>query len=421
MAKVSVFWFRRDLRTGHNAGLAAALKSGLPVLPVFIFDPDILLGLNPNYKWLDFLYVSLENLNESIKKKGGKLLIETGNPIDRFLALIEKFDIGGVYFNESYEPYSRNRDDLVMSLLKSRGIPVHTFKDHVIQGPEEIVKNDGNPYKVFTAYFNRWKTQTSLKKEEPMPTGGSFVKIQIPFPGRKNLGLQEKIQINENSFAFSPDGLRTELKDVVTGLGPHLRWGTVSPPALLAANRKNSGLQRKLAWRDFFNQVLFHYPHVVTRNFNPAYNRMAWENNPDYIEAWKYGKTGFPLVDAGMRELTSTGHMNNRARMIAASFFCKQLLCDWRIGEAWFASHLIDYDLAINNGNWQWCAGTGCDAAPYFRIFNPLLQQKKFDPEGHYIRQWVPEYNSENYPAPIVDQKSASEKALKAYKKALSN
>ena len=432
MDKISIFWFRRDLRLKDNHGLFQALESGKKVLPIFIFDEDILdLLENKSDKRVDFIVQTLQTLNSFLKSKNKGIKIFKGKPLEIYKKLTENYEIEAVYSNEDYEPYAIKRDQEIADFLASKNINFHQFKDQVIFHKDEIVKADKKPYTVYTPYSKLWLNEfqkfdlqgfTSEKKLDNL--------LDIPFEELKieDIGFQKTnlaFEIPEADLHIIKTYEETRNFPAVKGttqLGVHLRFGTISVRKLAKiAKENNLTFLKELIWREFFMQILYHFPKVVNHSFKSKYDAIPWENNPEFLEKWKAGKTGFPIVDAGMRELNTTGFMHNRVRMITASFLIKHLLTDWRIGEAYFAEKLMDYDLSANNGNWQWCASSGCDAAPYFRIFNPDEQQKKFDPDFKYIKKWIPEFGTKYYPKPIVEHKKAREKVLKVYKEALDN
>ena len=423
----TLFWFRRDLRIEDNAGLYHALKENKGVLPLFIFDTEILERLEDNNdRRVEFIHQSVGLLKNRFEQLGSSLFILHGNPVEIF----RKLKAMKVYANHDYEPYGRKRDDHIKNILKKNGIEFRTFKDHVVFERDEIVKTDGKPYTIYTPYSSKWKSKlnsfylksyptkkyvTSLLRCTPLPFPElkdiGFVNTDTPFPDR----IIKKSTIVEYGEQRNFPGIRG-----TTRLSLHLRFGTVSIRTLAREGlRLNEIWLNELIWRDFYQMILWHFPHVATKAFKGGYDRIEWRNDPIEFAAWCEGKTGYPIVDAGMRELNSTGFMHNRVRMVVASFLTKHLLIDWRWGEAYFATKLLDFDLASNNGGWQWAAGSGCDAAPYFRVFSPLLQTKKFDPLLIYVRHWVPEVDSVQYPNPIVDHKEARERALRVYKKAL--
>lgn len=423
--KISVFWFRRDLRPDDNTALKHAMAAGLPVLPLFIFDDNILTELPEDDPRVGFIYDSLQSVHSKLVKKNSSLLCLKGSPLEVWKVLISKYEIAQVFANQDYEPYARERDRNVEELLAIHGISFHLFKDQVIFEPDEILKDDGKPYTIFTPYKNKWlqrfqiTTAASISENKPE----QWVQTQHRFPDLSELGLKQS-SIRVKPFDLSRLDRYAAERDIpsieTTNMGPHLRFGTVSIRWVVSQVKAGQETYlSELIWREFFMQILYHFPHVVSQNFKPQYNRIAWRNNEKEFERWCHGQTGYPLVDAGMRQLNETGYMRNRVRMVVASFLCKHLLIDWRWGEAYFAKKLLDYELSSNNGNWQWAAGTGCDAAPYFRVFNPAEQTRKFDPELAYIKRWVPEYGQFGYPQPMVDHKLAAKRAIEVYKRAL--
>lgn len=428
---LSIFWFRRDLRLEDNHGLYKALQSGHPVLPLFIFDSEILSDLdNKKDLRVQFIHQEITRLKHAIQKHNSSLLVCYGEPASVYRHVLEKLDITAVYTNEDYEPYAVSRDRAVRKVLIDKHVSFKRYKDQVIFAKDEVAKQNGEPYRVFSPYMKTWKRRfrkdhaRSYASEKKL---SNFVQVRslnmlslddigfsaqkFRFPARKIVSSTLKNYDQERDIP-SAEG--------TTRLGIHLRFGTVSiRAATRAALRHSSTWLNELIWRNFFMTVLWHFPHAAEGAFKPAYENIAWENDEDAFEAWCSGRTGYPLVDAGMRQLNQTGYMHNRLRMVTASFLAKHLLIDWRWGEAYFASKLLDYELSSNNGGWQWAAGIGCDAQPYFRIFNPEAQTKKFDPQRKYIAQWVPEYKTERYPKPIVDHKSARERCKSVYKAAL--
>jgi deoxyribodipyrimidine photo-lyase len=427
--KCSVFWFRRDLRLEDNKGLHEALKAGEKVLCFFIFDKNILDKLNDrDDARLGFIHSSLENIKSELKELGSDLFIHYGVPKEGWSKICSQFDIQAVYYNEDYEPYAIKRDKEVAKILKEQSIDFFGFKDQVIFAKNEILKSDGKPYTVYTPFKRRWLetlTPKDLASVNNKKYFNNFLNIKdLSFPSLKKLGFEKSsIFIPSSKVKKSILESYDKTRDIpsINGtslLGIHLRFGTVSVRRLAQKGFElNDTWLSELIWREFFMQILWHFPHVTQGAFREKYNKIKWKNDKKEFEKWCQGKTGYPLVDAGMRELNQTGHMHNRVRMLAASFLVKHLLIDWRWGEKYFASKLLDFDLASNNGNWQWVAGTGCDAAPYFRIFNPETQQKKFDPDFVYITKWVPEYGTESYPGPMVDHKMAYNRALATYKR----
>ena len=432
MDKISIFWFRRDLRLKDNHGLYQALESEKKVLPIFIFDEDILdLLENKSDKRVDFIVQALQTLNSFLKSKNKGIKIFKGKPLEIYKKLTENYEIEAVYSNEDYEPYAIKRDQEIADFLASKNINFHQFKDQVIFHKDEIVKADKKPYTVYTPYSKLWLNEFQKVDLQGFPSEKKLDNLlEIPFEELKieDIGFQKTnlaFEIPEADLHIIKTYEETRNFPAVKGttqLGVHLRFGTISVRKLAKiAKENNLTFLKELIWREFFMQILYHFPKVVNHSFKSKYDAIPWENNPEFLEKWKAGKTGFPIVDAGMRELNTTGFMHNRVRMITASFLIKHLLTDWRIGEAYFAEKLMDYDLSANNGNWQWCASSGCDAAPYFRIFNPDEQQKKFDPDFKYIKKWIPEFGTKYYPKPIVEHKKAREKVLKVYKEALDN
>ncbi|WP_299001464.1 deoxyribodipyrimidine photo-lyase [uncultured Tenacibaculum sp.] len=424
--KVSIFWFRRDLRLEDNNGLHEALQSGNKVVPLFIFDEDILESLPKNDARVTFIYETLQNLDEELKKHQSSLVVKKGKPLAIWKKLTEEFIIEAVYTNKDYEPYATKRDKEVQDFLVSKGIIYNAFKDQVIFEENEVVKNDGTPYTVFTPYKNKWLQNFSEKKDTQEFTINftNFYQFSFEFPSLASIGFKEstiKVKPYNLSSLDSYDEVRDfPSQDKTSYLSPYLRFGLVSTRKMIRfALKTNQTFLSELIWREFFMQTLYHFPKVVTENFREKYNAVPWRNNEEEFKKWCEGKTGYPMVDAGMRELNETGYMHNRVRMITAGFLCKHLLIDWRWGEAYFAEKLLDYDLSANNGNWQWAAGTGCDAAPYFRVFNPAEQLKKFDKDLHYVRKWVKDFDELTYPQPMVEHKFARERAIDTYKKAL--
>lgn len=423
--KLNIFWFRRDLRLEDNTALEKALASGLPVLPVFIFDSNITDELPRDDSRISFIHKTLSEINDNLRKRGSSILVMKEDPLKKWQEIIATFDINAVYISKDYEPYALRRDREVEELLNINGINLFRCKDQVVFEENEILKPDNKPYTNFTPFKNRW-----LKKlnEDQVPVSpvmvekqGEFYQCGYAFPSLQEIGFGESsIRVRPFDLSAIPDYHKYRDLPAVDGtsyLSPHLRFGTVSirSVASLALNQNISFLN-ELIWREFFMQILFQFPSVVTDNFKPVYDNIDWRNDENEFRRWCDGETGYPIVDAGMRQLNKTGYMHNRVRMITAGFLCKHLLIDWRWGEAYFAQKLLDYELSSNNGNWQWAAGTGCDAAPYFRVFNPETQQKKFDPKGEYIRKWVDNYDRTDYPEKIVDHEFARQRALAVYK-----
>ena len=428
---ISIFWFRRDLRLHDNAGLFQALRSGDPVLPIFIFDKNILDELEDKQdRRVEFIYEAIQKIQDQLLPLGSTLDVRYGELAKLFSALMKAYNIRAVYTNHDYEPYASRRDEEIRAILGKENISFLTFKDQVIFEKNEVVKDDGKPYTVFTPYSKKWKASLKPSSYEAYKTEGLFGNFYkqkpIALPSLKDMGFESK------GAKFPAD---TWQKDVIlkykeqrdipsirgtSRLSVHLRFGTISIRELAdKAGRLNETFLNELIWREFYQMILWHFPQVVHQSFKPAYDGIKWRNNEQEFERWCQGRTGYPIVDAGMRELNATGFMHNRVRMIVASFLTKHLLIDWRWGEAYFAKKLLDYDLSANNGGWQWAAGSGCDAAPYFRVFNPYLQTQKFDPEFKYIRQWVPEWQEFSYPPPIIEHDIARKRCLETYAIAL--
>ena len=422
--EVSIFWFRRDLRLDDNVGLFQALNSSVSVIPIFIFDDAILESLPKDDARVSFIYESLFKINEKINEIGSSILIKKGKTENIWKYLISEFNIKEVFFNKDYEPYAIQRDKEIKQFLEANQIDVHSYKDQVVFEELEITKSDGLPYTIYTPYKNKWmenlKLQSKLNEYDTQTNFSNFHKFNFHFP------TISEIEFEKSNVKVTPHNLKQiqnyhETRDFpaldsTSYLSPHLRFGTVSIRKLVNwAVKKNQMFLNELIWREFFMQILYSFPKVVTHNFKSAYDGIEWRNDEKEFELWCQGKTGYPMVDAGMRQLNQTGYMHNRVRMVVASFLCKHLLIDWRWGEAYFAQKLLDFDLSANVGNWQWAAGTGCDAAPYFRVFNPQIQLEKFDKNGIYIRQWIPEFDL-GYAEPMVDHAFARDRAIATYK-----
>lgn len=420
---MNIFWFRRDLRLEDNRGLYEALQSGEPIQAVFIFDSEILDKLPQNDARVSFIHQQLERLNKELHVYGSSLKVLHDTPIVAWEQLIHDLEFKAVYTNEDYEPYAIKRDNAVEDLLKKNQIAFHTFKDQVIYSKEDILKDDGDPYTVYTPYKRKWlEAFTKQELKIYTPALGSLASSEHSIPSLTDIGFKESEIVVPDFKEEKIDNYAEERNFPSIGtsrIGPHLRFGTIGIRWLIKSlDPKDEVYLSELIWREFFMMILYHFPRVVDQNFRRKYDAVEWRNNQAEFEKWCKGETGYPLVDAGMRELNATGFMHNRVRMVVASFLCKHLLIDWKWGEAYFAEKLLDYELSANNGNWQWAAGTGCDAAPYFRIFNPESQIKKFDPKHLYIKKWVTDLNEFSYPKPIVDHKMARERALEAYKAA---
>jgi deoxyribodipyrimidine photo-lyase len=427
---MNIFWFRRDLRLDDNVGLFHALNSTEEVLPVFIFDESILAELPKEDARVTFIHELLSKIQEQLALQGKSLAVFHGKPIAVFKQLISEHSISTVYTNNDYEPYARKRDKEINQLLKEHGIDFKTSKDQVIFEKSEVVKDDGLPYVVYTPYSKKWKEKFKTISLPNYPSENLLDKIALhsyPFLSLTDIGFET------SSIKITPFDVSDKLVDqyestrnfpAMSGtsmIGAYLRFGAVSIRKMVAKAiaSKNETFWNELIWREFFMQILWHFPHTIHKSFKEKYDAIEWNNNETEFQKWCEGKTGYPMVDAGMRELNATGHMHNRVRMVVASFLCKHLLIDWRWGETYFAQKLFDYEQASNVGNWQWAAGSGVDAAPYFRIFNPAEQIKKFDKDLKYIKKWVPEVETSAYSLPIVDHKEARERCLRVYKEAV--
>ncbi|MBP6334545.1 MAG: deoxyribodipyrimidine photo-lyase [Bacteroidia bacterium] len=429
--QISFFWFRRDLRLHDNNGLYQALKSGNPVQAIFIFDTNILNELEDKTdRRLVFIHREIEKLNLQLKEFGSSLLVEIGDPVEVWKKLTEKHAIAEVYSNEDYEPYARRRDELVGKILQQKGISLKLYKDQVVFAKSEIVKSDGSPYTIFTPYSKTWKSNLEKDSFSTFPSE----KFQANFykTAFKEIPKISKIGFVDQPFTFPSDQIKKQTleeyaekrdlpsEDSTTRISVHLRFGTVSIRELF---RKAWTISEKwtneLIWREFYMSILWHFPYVEKSAFKPAYDLLKWNVDEEGFQKWCDGKTGYPIVDAGMRELNETGFMHNRVRMITATFLTKYLLIDWRWGEAYFAKKLLDFELASNNGGWQWSAGTGVDAAPYFRIFSMDSQTQRFDPQHLYIKKWIPEINTQDYPGPMIDYAFARQRCLAFYKNGL--
>ncbi|SHM43268.1 deoxyribodipyrimidine photo-lyase [Cyclobacterium lianum] len=433
MEKITLFWFRRDLRLEDNMGLYYAFENEENVLPLFIFDREILDKLEDKTDArVQFIHEQIRHLHQSLQKYDSSILVRHGKPPEVFKSLLSEYEVKNVYTNRDYEPYARARDQEVEGLLKEKKIDFFDFKDQVIYEKDEITTEKGDFYKVFTPYSKVWLKKFKASKIETVRLDGrktGFLQTKpLPLPTLKDIGFQESdieippMDINKPLIRKYDKTRNFPYLEGTSRLGIHLRFGTISIRKLaLEAAQLNDTYLNELIWREFYMMILYHNPPVVDKAFKTQYDRIPWQNNEKEFDRWCEGKTGFPLVDAGMRELNQTGYMHNRVRMVTASFLTKHLLIDWRWGEAYFAKKLLDYELSSNNGGWQWAAGTGTDAQPYFRIFNPESQLEKFDKEKKYVKRWVPEFGTEDYPKPMVDHKTARERALKVYKEAVGN
>ncbi len=430
--RVSVHWLRRDLRLNDNHGLFRALSEHGNVLPLFIFDTHILGRLEDRAdRRVDFIHRALSQLQEDLARRGSTLRVEHGAPMEVWKRLLLEYDIAAVTVNHDHEPYALARDEAIAGLLKEHGVPFRSFKDFSIFERGEIMKNNGEPYTVYTPYMRKWWAAFDEEMIKAYPSaehlGNLLPGSPLPIPSLQDLGFLP------TDLVVPPASVRDSLLmryehtrdipavDGTSRMSTHLRFGTVSVRELY---RRAMSLSRKYAneliWREFFMQILWHFPHPE-RAFKPAYDRIPWRSDEGEFRAWCEGRTGYPLVDAGMRELNATGLMHNRVRMVTASFLTKHLLIDWRWGETYFAQKLLDFELSSNNGGWQWASGSGCDAAPYFRVFNPQLQQERFDPELKYVKHWVPEHGTANYVRPMVVHQAARDRVIRVYKEALSD
>lgn len=438
---ISICWLRRDLRLEDHAAMYHALRSGYPVLVIFIFDTNILDRLeNRKDARVDFIHQQLGNINRQLINKGSYMLVKNQTPQQAWQEIINDFKVHGVYTNHDYEPYARKRDEEIANLLKQNGIAFHTYKDQVIFEKSEIQKADGTPYTVFTPYYKQWQLKLNNFYLKAYPVNKYLQNLyqintfllegteegKFKFPSLEDIGFSASgVKFPAIQFEDKLDGYETDrdypAKDATTKLGLHLRFGTTSIRQVVskALAQKSEKWVSELAWREFYMMILWHFPKTVNTSFKPDYDKINWRNNEKEFELWCKGETGYPLVDAGMRELNNTGFMHNRVRMVVASFLCKHLLIDWRWGEAYFAEKLLDYEQASNVGGWQWACGSGNDAAPYFRVFNPELQLKKFDPKMEYVFKWAPEYQKAIVPIPIVNHEFARNRALESYKRAL--
>lgn len=434
MKEVSIFWFRRDLRLEDNAGLWKALKSGHPVVPIFIFDRNILDKLeDKSDARVSFLHQRLTELQYQLKGVGSSLHVFYGTPEEAMNTLSQTYTVKGVFLNRDYEPYARERDEFVFNYWNEHEVPLVGAKDHVIFEKNEVVKADGTPYLVFSPYGKAWRKKLTDYHAKAYPNAkyfGNFLKQQpIAIPSLESMGFRAtEVSLPsshvDESIIKTYDATRNFPANErgTTRLGMHLRFGSISVRSLLRKGLVgNDTFVNELIWRDFFQMALYYFPDSREKAIKPKYDLIPWETNMEHFKAWCEGRTGYPIVDAGMRELNTTGYMHNRVRMIVASFLTKHLLLDWRLGERYFAEKLLDFDLASNIGGWQWASGSGLDAAPYFRVFNPTSQLEKFDKQLKYVKRWVPEYGTAQYPEPIVEHKWARERCLDRFKTALAN
>ena len=431
MEKHTLFWFRRDLRIEDNHGLYMALSGKNKVIPIFIFDSNILEKLPKQDARVEFILSALGAIDIAMKRNRCNVGIYHGTPKAVLEKLLDKWSIEKVVCNEDYEPYASQRDREIKDFLEKKNIGFEQYKDQVIFAKDEVVKDDGTPYKIYTPYSRKWISHFESLAVKHFPSeellGRCYNEKDLPTSSLSNLGFS-KSSVPQPKHVFN-DTLIDEYEatrnfpylDKTSRIGTALRFGTLSvrKEVLQAAARSNSTFLKELIWREFFMQILWHFPHTQKNSFKPQYDRIEWRNDENDFKKWCAGETGYPLVDAGMRELNETGFMHNRVRMLVGSFLCKHLLIDWRWGEAYFAEKLLDYEMSSNVGNWQWVAGCGVDAAPYFRIFNPTEQVKKFDKELRYIKKWVSNFQDLDYPQPIVDHKKARERCLNTFKAAL--
>lgn len=430
---INIFWFRRDLRLHDNAGFYRALKNGKPVLPLFIFDKVILDKLeDKDDARVTFIYQSLVKMDQELKKQGSSILIKNTSPIEAYTEILNEYTVDTVFTNHDYEPYAKQRDTEIAQFLTDKGSKFYTFKDQVIFDRKEIVKADGSPYTVYTPYARKWKEKLNDFYLKAYPVEKYFknlFKINLNFPSIQSIGFEiSSLPIPDQEYkSVIADYAKTRDFPALEGtsrISHHLRFGTVSIRELATAANQSAEKTwlNELIWRDFYAMILWHFPQTMDHSYKTDFDKIEWRKNAADFQAWCEGKTGYPLVDAGMRQLNTIGWMHNRLRMVTASFLSKDLLIDWRLGEHYFSRKLLDYDMSSNVGGWQWATGTGTDAAPFFRIFSPDAQTKKFDPKLEYIKKWVPEYGDfTKYPKPIVDHKEARERCLAAFKKALNS
>jgi deoxyribodipyrimidine photo-lyase len=432
MLNHNFFWFRRDLRLHDNHGLFKALSENESLVPIFIFDQNILSLLPKNDRRVQFIHSQVEKIKIQLRERGSDLWVFYGTPESVFKELISKYKVSSVYANEDYEPLARKRDQAIKLIFEAESIPLKLFKDQVIFEKSEVLTGAGKPYTVFTPYKKKWLSLFNSTELQ------AFKSEDLSHRFYKTNHAQSLVTLEEMGFLhqaktypesqFISEVIKTydqtrdfpALSSGVSRLGLHFRFGTISVREMVkSAVKLNQTWLSQLIWREFFMQILWHEARLVHQSFKPEYDSIAWRQSKSDYQKWCEGKTGYPLVDAGLRELNATGYMHNRVRMVAASFLTKHLLMHWSLGEKYFAEKLLDYDLSANNGNWQWAAGSGCDAAPYFRIFNPEAQLKKFDPELLYTKAWVPEYGTDKYVKPMVDHQEARGRALFEYGRAL--
>ena len=428
----ALFWHRRDLRIDDNKGLFDALKQNEIVHPIFIFDKSILDKLPNNDQRILFIYQEIESLKKSYQNLGSDLWVYYGEPSEIIPKIAQELNCSSVYFNNDYEPYALQRDQEIQVSLNKIKIEFIGKKDHVIFEKNEVLKDDGKPYTIFTPYSRKWKAnlkEEDLREYSIEKYSGNLVQKQqgealitleeMGFESKVLHDFPDRIAKNEILKNYHLSRNFPAVKGT-SKLSLHLRFGTISIRKLaLIAREQNETYLNELIWRDFYQMIIFHFPKSAENSFKAQYDKIIWEKNEVHFDSWCTGKTGYPIVDAGMRELNATGFMHNRVRMVVASFLTKHLLLDWRLGAAYFAEKLLDFELASNTGGWQWAAGCGCDAAPYFRVFNPQAQQEKFDKSFEYIKKWVPEYGTSSYPEPVIEHKFARERILQRFKSAL--
>jgi deoxyribodipyrimidine photo-lyase len=432
--KITLFWHRRDLRFPDNAGLAAALQSGHPVLPLFIYDQTILEKLAKDDARLTFIFDQVERLAHEAHEAGGGLLARYGHTPAVFKQLLQDYDVAAVYTNEDYEPYATERDAAIEKLLAAQGVDFKAFKDQVIFAKNEVLTKNGKPSKVFGAYSKAWQAKVTPEDFKPHPSQRLFKKEHLASPNKgdakrptlASMGFERHEQWTPPAHLPPAEVVKNydKVRDLpaekrgTTRMSVHLRFGTVSIRQLMhQAQELNNKLLNEMIWRDFFMMLLWHFPNTATEAYDPKMRRLPYRDDEAQYQAWCEGRTGYPLVDAGMRQLNATGYLHNRGRIAAAGFLVKQLFIDWRLGEHYFSEKLLDYDMSNNVGNWQWMAGTGAVAAPWFRVYSPESQQKQYDPEYAYVKQWVPEFGTDQYPAPIVDHKFGRERAIDLIRK----
>ncbi|MDU0372439.1 cryptochrome/photolyase family protein [Hymenobacter endophyticus] len=432
--KISLFWHRRDLRFEDNAGLAAALQAEEPVLPLFIYDKTILDKLEPEDARLTFIFDQVERLADEAHAADGGFVARHGKVLDVFRQLLKDYDVAAVYTNEDYEPYATERDAAVAELLQKHGAELRSFKDQVIFAKDEVLTKNGKPHKVFGAYSKTWQAQMKPEDFKPHPSARLLKKENLaqPIAADKTRPTLQKMGFKRHEqytvpAKLPPPGVVKDydktrdtpaLERGTTRMSVHLRFGTVSIRSLMQqADKLNEKLLNEMIWRDFFMMLLWHFPNTATEAYDPKMRHLPYRDAPKEYKAWCEGRTGQPFVDAGMRQLNQTGYIHNRARIVAAGYLVKHLFIDWTLGEHYFSEKLLDYDMSNNVGNWQWMAGTGAVAAPWFRVYNPETQQKQYDPDLAYIKEWVPEYGTDKYPKPLVDLKEGRDRAIEAIRK----